>query len=527
MVWGISMFQNNKFYNSILFRISVWFLLMGIVGVTAVSYSMEIQMRLNTEKQITEELLRVKENAQLYVCQVLMLHDNQINKEGFEKFINDIEEQFQNAGYRNVAFYDIEGKSIGTSNERFMGLKNREDFGMAMNGKSAFTLHYGRDNACDVYFSMPVKARGELLGHVRFYLDYNEIYQRERNALHSMIYGIMLVLGVSYIIIWLIVNRMVKPIRKLADISEDISSHFEDGKLDTKLLGEEQFYRRQDEIGELAGNYKKMLTVTEEQFEKIEQDRKRILSLLDSRQEFYNSITHELKTPLAVISGYAQLIGENGLTDTELFHRGMAQILRESERMHRMVVQLLDMQDMEGESTLEPIEMIGVLMDVTEMMRMKAERYDNTLTLHIEEGEYIMNGREDRIRQVLINLIDNAIKYGETGKEIRIQMKTEDEMIRVDVVNHGEGLKKQELERIFEPFYRVDKERSRELGSAGLGLSIVRKIVNEHGGRITAECTPGEYTVFSVFFPGLDKDVFTLDRHHRPDEERGIIDEEV
>lgn len=522
MVWGISMFQNNKFFKSILFRISVWFLLMGIVGVTAVSYSMEIQMRLNTEKQITEELLRVKENAQLYVCQVLMLHDNQINKEGFEKFINDIEEQFQNAGYRNVAFYDIEGKPIGTGNERFVGLKNREDFGRAMNGESAFTLHYGKDNACDVYFSMPAKARGELLGHIRFYLDYNEIYERERNALHSMIYGIILVLGVSYIIIWLIVNRMVKPIRRLADISEDISSHFEDGRLDTKLLGEEQFYRRQDEIGELAGNYKKMLTVTKEQFEKIEQDRKRILSLLDSRQEFYNSITHELKTPLAVISGYAQLIGENGLADTELFHRGMAQILRESERMHRMVVQLLDMQDMEGEYTLEPIEMIGVLMDVTEMMRMKAKRYDNTITLHIEEGEYIMNGREDRIRQVLINLIDNAIKYGEMGKEIRIQMKTEDEMIKVDVVNHGEGLNKQELERIFEPFYRVDKERSRELGSAGLGLSIVRKIVNEHNGRIVTECIPGEYTVFSVFFPRVDEEAFTLDRHHRPDEERGV-----
>ena len=95
-------------------------------------------------------------------------------------------------------------------------------------------------------------------------------------------------------------------------------------------------------------------------------------------------------------------------------------------------------------------------------------------------------------------------------------------MIRVDVVNHGEGLNKQELERIFEPFYRVDKERSRELGSAGLGLSIVRKIVNEHNGRITTECIPGEYTVFSVSFPRVDEEAFTLDRHHRPDEERGV-----
>lgn len=519
MVWGISMFQ-NKFYNSILFRISVWFLLMGIVGVTAVSYSMEIQMRLNTEKQITEELLRVKENAQLYVCQVLMLHDNRINRDGFQQFIGDIEEQFKNAGYRNIAFYDIEGTAIGGSDEWIKGKRNREDFGMAMKGKSAFTLHYGKDNACEVVFSMPVKARGELLGLVRFYLDYNEIYERERNALHSMIYGIILVLGVSYIIIWMIVNRMVKPVRKLADISEDISSHFEDGMLDTTLLGEEQFYRRQDEIGELAGNYRKMLNVTKEQFEKIEQDRKRILLLLDSRQEFYNSITHELKTPLAVISGYAQLIGENGLADTKLFHRGMTQILRESERMHRMVVQLLDMQDMEGDVSFAPVELAVVLTDVTEMMRMKAERYENPLIPDIEEGDYRINGREDRIRQVLINLIDNAIKYGETGKEIRVHMKTEGDEIRIDVMNHGAGLDKQELERIFEPFYRVDKEHSRELGSAGLGLSIVKKIVNEHNGRIIAECIPGEYTIFSVFFPQLPEDADALDRNKGLDEER-------
>ena len=135
---------------------------------------------------------------------------------------------------------------------------------------------------------------------------------------------------------------------------------------------------------------------------------------------------------------------------------------------------------------------------------MKAERYGNTIVLDIEDGDYLVNGRKDKIHQVLINLIDNAVKYGETQTEISIRMRQDDGMVKIDVINKGKGLTKQELKRIFEPFFRVDKEQSRELGSAGLGLSIVKKIMDEHSGRIKAESIQGEYTVFSVFFPLID-----------------------
>ena len=499
------MCRKSKFFCSILFRISIWYLLLGIAGVTVLYYVMEDQMHQNTEKYISEELLRVKENAVLYVCQVLRLHNNQINREGFTNFIGDIEEQFKNAGYRDTAFYDTDGQAVGSGgNEKLSGETEREDFRLAEKQKSSFTLHYGADKACDVYFTMPVNVHGEQLGIISFYFDYHDIYKREWDTFSSMLHGIILVAGVIYIIIWLLVRRILAPIRRLTAVSVNISRHFEDGKLDTQMLSDAGFYTRRDEIGELSRNYKEMLDVTKEQFEKIEQDRERIVALLNSRQEFYNSITHELKTPLAIISGYAQLIGENGLSDTELFHNGMAQILHESERLHKMVVELLEMQDNEEVLAAETVEMVSVLENVAELMRMKAERYGNTIVLEIEDENYLVNGRKDKIHQVMINLIDNAVKYGETQTEICIHMRQADGMVEVDVINQGKGLTEQELKRIFEPFFRVDKEQSRELGSAGLGLPIVKKIMDEHGGRIEAESIQGEYTVFSVFFPLIE-----------------------
>lgn len=497
------MFRKGKFFCSILLRTSIWYLLLGIAGVTVLYYLMEEQMHQNTEKYITDELLRVKENAELYVCQVLMLHNNQINREGFINYISDIEEEFKNAGYHDIAFYDADGEAAGSgSNAKLAGETKREDFRLAGKQKSSFTLHYGADKACDVYFTMPVKARGEQIGIISFYFDYHDIYMREWNTFSNMLHGIILAGGMIYIIIWLMLRRILTPVRRLTAISVNISRHFKDGKLDIQMLSDAKFYTRRDEIGELSRNYKEMLDVTKEQFEKIEQDRERIISLLNSRQEFYNSITHELKTPLAIISGYAQLIGENGLSDTELFHNGMAQILHESERLHKMVVELLEMQDNEEEVlAAETVEMTPVLENVSELMRMKAERYGNTIVLDIEDGDYLVNGRKNKIHQVLVNLIDNAVKYGEAQTEICIHMGQDNGMVKIDVINQGKGLTEQELKRIFEPFFRVDKEQSRELGSAGLGLSIVKKIMDEHSGRIKAESVQGEYTVFSVFFP--------------------------
>ena len=186
------------------------------------------------------------------------------------------------------------------------------------------------------------------------------------------------------------IRRMVSPIRLLGRTSSDISSHLKDGQFDSEVLGKLKVNERKDEIGELSRNYTQMLKVTKEQFEKIQEDRDHILALWNSRQEFYNNVTHELKTPLTTISGYAQLMEENGLGDEELFYNGMEHILQESTRLHRMVVQLLEMQDKDRYLRMEPLDIADTLRNVVDAMRMKARRYENTLVL---EGDAIQIGR--------------------------------------------------------------------------------------------------------------------------------------
>jgi signal transduction histidine kinase len=234
----------------------------------------------------------------------------------------------------------------------------------------------------------------------------------------------------------------------------------------------------------------------------MQEDKEQILSLLDSRQEFYNNVTHELKTPLTTIQGYAQLIEADQGQDKELVEKGISHILHESTRLHKMVVQLLEMADREQHTEKQPVDMAALIRSVAEVMEIKANRYGSHIFLTLE-CEMRVLGRSERLRQVFINLIDNAVKYGEPGTEIRIWGEKRSDQLFFAVSNYGKSLSAEEREHIFEPFYRLDKEYSREQGSAGLGLSICRKIMEEHGGSIWAESEPEGINRFCLSFPDM------------------------
>lgn len=495
------MCRRNRFVNSILFRISAWILFFGIASIFIITHFVKMQMRYNIEKQVTEEMLRVRDNSEIYIQQLLLINNSRIDETGFSESVKDIQEQLKGAGYMETAFYDPEGNLLKSSGRRFLNGNEREDFKRAVKQDSTFTIHYGKDDQCEVYFTMPVRLMGKELGFVSYYFDYQEMYEREWGIFSRMIHITAAAFAVICLVIWLMIYRIVSPIRSLSRVTGEISLHLADGKPDSRIIGDLNFDRRRDEIGELSQSYMQMLDVTKEQFEKIGRDKEHILKLWKSRQEFYNNVTHELKTPLTTISGYAQLIEQNGLLDEELFHKGMDHILRESTRLYDMVVQLLEMQDKENPEEMRRLDLSGILRNVAETMQMKAGRYGSRIALEGVEKSYLTKGREDKIRQVLINVIDNAVKYGEPEDEILLRICRQNGYIMISVFNKGQGIKKEDIENIFEPFYRADKERGRELGSSGLGLAISKKIMEEHGGSIHAESEPGRITVFTISFP--------------------------
>lgn len=486
--------------NSILFKVSIWVFLLGFASILIVTYVVKAEMRRNIEEQITDEMKSIQSSSELYVRQIMLINNASIDGTGFEQCAYEIEQQLKRAGYAEMALYNTDGQLLKSSNQRFLNADKRDDFQFARKKQSAFTLHYGKSGQCEVYFSMPVKVMGQQVGMLCYYQDYRELYEREWKTLGGMLRVAVLAFAVIFLVIWFMIWRMVQPVRQLGRISSDISDHLKDGQFDGKMPMLKVIGRR-DEIGELSRNYMQMVKVIEEQFEKIQEDRDSILQLWNSRQEFYNNVTHELKTPLTTISGYAQLIEDNGLDDEELFYNGMRHILQESTRLHRMVIQLLEMQDKGRYIRMERMDIKAALKNVADTMQVKARRYGSCLILDMEPGDCFIEGMEDRIRQVLINLIDNAIKYGDTGKEIWIRLIRGKGTVRIGVANQGKGMRRDELDHIFEPFYRADKERSREMGSSGLGLAIAKKIMEEHHGTIQVKSEQGGYTLFMICFP--------------------------
>ncbi len=499
--------RKRRFFHSILFRISIWILALGVAGMLLVTYFVKIEMRRRMEEQITEELLRVQDNSLLYVQQTLLLKDSRIDADGFAQYQNEIAKQLEEAGYQKLLLCDPEGNLLWGDEGEFAFRKGQEDFWRAKGAESAYTIHYGSGDTCQVYFSMPVTLKEATLGLISCFFDYGELYAGQLNTVEHMVWITGAVFAAICLVMWLTIYRTLSPIRNLSRATSDVSVHLPDGPWNLSALGKLQFSRRRDEIGELSSNYMEMLQVIGEQFEKIQEDKDRILTLWRSRQEFYNNMTHELKTPLTTISGYAQLMEKNGPGDEALFYKGTEHILQESTRLHRMVVQLLELQDKADQEETRRLNLSAILKSVAETMEIKAGHYGNTLQLEIGQRNLPVFGREDEIRQVLINVIDNAIKYGEPGKAITLQIFRYGPQISIAIANQGPGVSPKDLEMIFEPFYRADKKRSRELGSSGLGLAISARIMEEHQGSIRAKSVPGGETVFTICFPAADREV--------------------
>jgi signal transduction histidine kinase len=221
------------------------------------------------------------------------------------------------------------------------------------------------------------------------------------------------------------------------------------------------------------------------------------------RRDFVANVSHELKTPLTSISGYAETLAGDGV-DEPTRARFLQTILANAHRMQVLVDDLLDLSRVEsGRWTPRP-ELVVTDVLVTESWAMFADRA-HAKGVHFEArldpDADQLRVDPDALRQILGNLFDNALRYVGRGGHILVTARRVDEGIELAVADDGSGIPAEHLPRIFERFYRVDPSRSREEGGTGLGLSIVRHMVESHGGRVRAESTPREGTTIAAWFP--------------------------
>lgn len=507
--------QKRKLWLGLRAQMLSGLLIIFSLSAVLISWMAGRQLEANREAQIASELSVIRENTEVYVKQLLILNEANNDEASFLRLAEDMAGELGETGMGTVAVCSREGKLLagaleetgpepseaGSHVEEDRGRDGDPDLTEAVDGNAAFTLLYGKDGRLAVRFSMPVSVEGKTIGIVRCVSDYSGLWQRGRRTEQIVLRAVILVFGAEFLLIALFLNRILKPVGKLARVSRQMTFDLEQGQINTRLLAGLADSGRKDEIGELSRDYSVMLKRTGRYISRMQEDRDRIRALMESRQEFYNNVTHELKTPLTTIQGYAQLLEADGGRDRELFEKGLAHILQESTRLHRMVVELLEMGDKSSGEETGPVDMNRLIQSVAEAMEIRANRYGCHLNVRLEDG-LVVYGASGRLRQIFINLIDNAVKYGETGEEIHINGRHRAGGILFCVENRAvQRPGREELERIFEPFYRLDKEYARDQGSAGLGLSICRKITEEYGGRIWAENTVGGRVRFSVFFP--------------------------
>jgi len=232
-------------------------------------------------------------------------------------------------------------------------------------------------------------------------------------------------------------------------------------------------------------------------------DLTRIRQLENTRREFVANVSHELRTPLSLIKGYVETLLDGAMQDPDLSSKFLQTIERHSNRLTNLIEDLLTISRLEsGQITLQmktvPLRAFAAAL----MNEMQARAKERGVALVNEIPEQL-HGRADpdRLEQVFVNLLDNAIKYGRANGRVVVKGRTSNGQVELCIADDGPGIPVEARERVFERFYRVDRARSRESGGTGLGLAIVKHIIQSHGGKVWLETEPGQGAQFYFTLP--------------------------
>lgn len=273
--------------------------------------------------------------------------------------------------------------------------------------------------------------------------------------------------------------------------------------LESKKVAEGHFQGKVPRIGpvefqELAASFNEMSEKLEDSFHKL-QEAERL------KRELVANISHDLRTPLSSIRSFVEALQDHIIEDEIVFQQYLKTIQLETDRLSDLIDDLFQLSHLEsgvGNFTPEHCHLDNLIVEVLQNQYVQLEKY--RMEVHVDLPEdlppvFIM---PDQIKRVMINLIQNAIQYSTAETFIRIEARSfNNGFVKVVITDQGEGIPEQELKRIFDRFYRVEKSRNKRHGGSGLGLAIARSIIEHHGGEIGAESTPGQGSSFWFTLP--------------------------
>ncbi|MBM7620554.1 two-component system phosphate regulon sensor histidine kinase PhoR [Bacillus tianshenii] len=228
------------------------------------------------------------------------------------------------------------------------------------------------------------------------------------------------------------------------------------------------------------------------------------------RKDFVANVSHELKTPITSIKGFSETLLDGAMNDKETLEYFLSIILKESERLQSLIEDLLDLSKIERQGfklNMDYVDIHELLEDILIILEAKAKEKEISLELYKAKRELFIFGDNPRVKQIFINLINNALAYTPPGGKVEVTVQDAGDMVEITVSDTGIGMDEEEIPRIFERFYRVDKARSRNSGGTGLGLAIVKHLVEAHHGKITVKSKVNSGTAFKVKLSKENKDL--------------------
>ena len=393
------------------------------------------------------------------------IEKSSINIKNFDnKMIRFLVERINTQG----AFYDLNGEviSTGTSNENIIDLNIIKDlpasFDEVKNNKTMLDIE-SKNGSILGKLSIPIyRNYSEQIGTLVLIKDYSEDYIRNIN-IKKLVNSIVLLLFLAiFISIYFILSKIIKPIIILKDKLSEISIGSYPEKIENKS---------NDEIGVLIDSFNNMserLKIKDEQEKNI-----------------FRNITHELKTPLTNISGYAQILRSDDFNDEEFKISALDRIISESNRMHEMVISLLDMSKQSSDLKEYSFEEVNIKNIIEDLLIIKYPKIiEKKLKIISNISKETIRGNKQYLTILFSNLIDNGIKYSYENTNIIMEIEEESETLKFSILTKGKKIPIEFKDKIFDPFVKIEEKGFSSKDSNGLGLYICKNIVLGHRGKI-------------------------------------------
>ena len=326
------------------------------------------------------------------------------------------------------------------------------------------------DDAEEIYISIPEDKWDEFANDFSVQVYNNKADYRKNSLIISAVLALL-----GGVATYFISGHALRPIRELSDKIEKVQAQ----NLADSRIEENQV----KELNQLSVSYNRML--------------ERLSAAFEIQRQFTANAAHELRTPLALMQVQLDLYHSNSHPDNDADTVQMIKMVTEqNDRLNKMVKTLLDMSELQTVGRDDEIILDALVDEVLEDLEPLAE--GKNIRLIGKCKDITMVGSDILIYRLVYNLVENAIKYNQSGGQVIVTADRKEKHVYLSVEDTGTGIPEELKERVFEPFFRVDKSRSRELGGVGLGLALVREIVRVHDGSITVKANPSGGTIFEV-----------------------------